>query len=103
MGTGARRWDRDAKAGDNPSPKIAALFRRDQIWAWAVTIGLWATVAFVLWWLRLHVTDSRYAFVILLAAMALVIANTLAVSAMLSHYREDLSRTYNPELPNGDR
>jgi len=66
--------------------------------AWAFVIGLWFSIAFVLWatW---DIAPSGAARTVLMIGGAVVLVfNTAAILAMLSHYREDRDFIYGLDI-----
>lgn len=79
-------------------PRIPAMHRRDVAVAWAFVIGLWLAMGFVLWatW---DIAPSGTARTVLMIGGAVVLVfNTAAIVAMLTHYREDRDFIYGLDL-----
>jgi uncharacterized membrane protein len=82
--------------------RIEKVYRGDVLGAWAFVLVLWATLGFVAWatWDLAPNENVRY---LLLAMGGLVLLfNTAAIAAMVSHYREDKAFIYGLDLKNLD-
>lgn len=74
--------------------RIEAMYRNDVRGAWALVALLWIVVLFVLGMSWPYIPDAGVRIVSLIGAVAILVFNTAAVMAMLSHYAEDKHYIY---------
>ena len=79
-------------------PRIEGMHRRDVTVAWAFVAGLWVAMVFVLWATWGLAPSGGARWLLTLGGAVVLIFNTAAILAMLSHYREDRDFIYGLDL-----
>jgi hypothetical protein len=82
--------------------RIDALYRSDVLGSVLLIVALWATVIFVLVMTWPYIPDQGIRIVVAIAAIAVLIFNTAAVVAMVSHYRDDKDFIYGLDIKHAD-
>ena len=82
--------------------RIEALYRSDLRGSALLIICLWATILFVLLMTWPYIPDAGIKLVVAVAAAAVLIFNTAAILAMVSHYKEDKDFIYGLDIKNAD-
>jgi hypothetical protein len=80
------------------SHRIEAMYQRDKLGAWLIVIILWLATLAVLLLSWPHVPDERIRVVLAIGALAVLIFNTAAIAAMLSHYHSDKQFIYGLDI-----
>lgn len=82
--------------------RIEAMYRRDRMAAWVLVAALWVVILFVLvmTWPLIPVPAIRW--VVLAAAAVVLVFNTAAIRAMVSHYSEDKHFIYALDIQHFD-
>ncbi len=79
-------------------PRIGKMFSGDRLWSVVAIVVLWATYSFVCWKVMPYI-DTNEELVALSAGAALVLLfNSAAILAMLSHYAEDKEHIYGLDI-----
>jgi len=82
--------------------RIDALYRSDVRGSMLLVVCLWATVIFVLVMTWPYIPDQGIRVVVAIAAIAVLIFNTAAIIAMVSHYRDDKDFIYGLDIKHAD-
>ena len=82
--------------------RIESLYQSDVRGAVLLVVLLWATILFVLIMAWPYIPDSGIKAVVLIAAAAVLLFNTAAIAAMISHYRSDKDFIYGLDIKNAD-
>ena len=82
--------------------RIDALYRSDVRGSVLLIVCLWATVIFVLVMTWPYVPDQAIRIVLAISAIAVLIFNTAAIVAMVSHYRDDKDFIYGLDIKHAD-
>ena len=82
--------------------RIESLFQSDVRGAVLLVVLLWVTILFVLIMTWPYIPDSGIKVVVLIAAAAVLLFNTAAIAAMISHYRSDKDFIYGLDIKNAD-
>jgi len=82
--------------------RIDALYRSDVRGSVLLVVCLWATVIFVLVMTWPYIPDQGIRIVVAIAAVAVLIFNTAAIVAMVSHYRDDKDFIYGLDIKHAD-
>lgn len=82
--------------------RIDALYRSDVRGAVLLVVLLWATILFVLGMTWPYIPSNGVRIVSLIAAAAVLVFNTAAIFAMISHYREDKAFIYGLDIKHSD-
>jgi hypothetical protein len=82
--------------------RIDALYRSDVRGSVLLIVCLWATIIFVLVMTWPHIPDQGIRVVVAIAAIAVLIFNTAAIIAMVSHYRDDKDFIYGLDIKHAD-
>jgi hypothetical protein len=82
--------------------RIESLYQSDVRGSVLLVVLLWATVLFVLLMTWPYIPDSTVKVVVLVAAAAVLIFNTAAIAAMISHYRSDKEFIYGLDIKHAD-
>ena len=78
--------------------RIEALYQSDKRNAYILIALLWIVVLFVIIMSWPYIPDSGVRIVSLIGAAAILVFNTAAVMAMLSHYAEDKAFIYGLDI-----
>lgn len=79
-------------------PRIERMFRRDRIWAIVALLTLWGTYTFVFFNIRPLLTDSSLLYSLAAGAGLVLLFNSAAIIAMVTHYHEDKENIYGLDL-----
>jgi uncharacterized protein YhhL (DUF1145 family) len=82
--------------------RIEALYRSDLRGCALLIICLWVTILFVLVMTWPYIPDAGIKVVVAVAAAAVLVFNTAAILAMVSHYKEDKEFIYGLDIKNAD-
>ena len=82
--------------------RIEALYRSDVRGSIVLIVCLWATVLFVLFMTWPYIPDQGIKVVVAIAALAVLVFNTAAILAMVSHYKEDKQFIYGLDIKHAD-
>jgi hypothetical protein len=82
--------------------RIDALYRSDVRGSVLLIVCLWATVIFVLVMTWPYIPDQGIRVVVAIAAIAVLVFNTAAIFAMVSHYRDDRDFIYGLDIKHAD-
>jgi hypothetical protein len=82
--------------------RIEALYRSDVRGSVVLILALWVTVLFVLFMTWPYIPDQGIKFVVAIAAAAVLIFNTAAIIAMVSHYKDDKEFIYGLDIKHAD-
>ena len=78
--------------------RIEVMYRRDRIWAWTLVLLLWIAILAVLIFSWPYIPNGGVRLAVLAGAASVLIFNTAAIAAMLSHYAEDKEFIYGLDL-----
>jgi uncharacterized protein YhhL (DUF1145 family) len=82
--------------------RIEALYRSDVRGSIVLIVCLWAAVLFVLVMTWPYIPDQGIKVVVTVAAAAVLVFNTAAILAMVSHYKEDKEFIYGLDIKHAD-
>jgi len=91
-----------AQSAQNLSARIESMFGRDKIFAWALVVALWATVAFVLLSVNSMIPSNGIRIASWIAALVLLLFNTASIGAMVRHYSHDKEHIYGIDIKHLD-
>ena len=78
--------------------RVDAMFRADTLWAWGFVVALWLAVSYVFFAIWPLAGTTALKAVMVVGALALLLFNTAAIAAMVSHYREDKRFIYTLDI-----
>jgi hypothetical protein len=87
---------------DELKQRIESLYQSDARGSVLLIVLLWATILFVLIMTWPYIPDAGIKVVVVIAAAAVLIFNTAAIAAMVSHYRADKDFIYGLDIKNAD-
>jgi hypothetical protein len=79
-------------------PRIQRIFSTDRKWAFGAVIALWATYLFVFWEVLPSAHDDNVVTALSVAGVLVLLFNTAAIIAMISHYSHDKAHIYGLDL-----
>lgn len=79
-------------------PRIDKMFGTDRLWAYGAVLALWALYAFVFYEILPHVNDDQVLMALAAAGGLVLLFNTAAILAMISHYSDDKQHIYGLDL-----
>ena len=79
-------------------PRIRSMHRRDIMIAWTFVVGLWLSIAFVLWATWDIAPSGTARTLLMIGGVVVLVLNTAAILAMLAHYREDRDFIYGLDI-----
>jgi hypothetical protein len=82
--------------------RIDALYRSDVRGSVLLIVCLWATIIFVLVMTWPYIPDQGIRVVVAIAALAVLVFNTAAIIAMVTHYRDDKDFIYGLDIKHAD-
>ena len=91
-----------AQSAPNLSARIESMFGRDRIFAWGFVVALWATVAFVLLSVNSLIPSNGIRIASWIAALVLLLFNTVSIGAMVRHYSHDKAHIYGIDIKHLD-
>lgn len=83
-------------------PRIEAMYSGDCRWSWLALAVLWASYLYVIWKIMPQATESNTLITLLVSAGLVLLFNTAAIIAMLSHYANDKAHIYGLDLHYSD-
>ena len=107
-----KEWKRESEAETGPykgervmadlNQRIESLYQSDVRGSVILVALLWATILFVLIMTWPYIPDGGIKVVVVIAAAAVLIFNTAAIAAMISHYRSDKAFIYGLDIKHAD-
>jgi uncharacterized membrane protein len=83
-------------------PRIDSMYNSDVRGAVALVALLWIAILFVLYNTWPIIPDQGVRIVVLIGAAAVLLFNTAAIAAMITHYRADKDFIYGLDIKNAD-
>lgn len=74
------------------------MFRTDRLWAFGAVVVLWATYAFVFWEVLPNAHNDNVVMALAISGALVLLFNTAAIIAMISHYSHDKDAIYGLDL-----
>lgn len=74
------------------------MYSRDRLGAWTMVVLLWIVTLFVLYMSWPYMQDNGVRAVAVIAAALVLIFNTASISALVSHYEEDMDFIYGLDI-----
>jgi hypothetical protein len=88
---------------DKLDARIDSMFNMDRLFALIILAVLWATIAFVYFYVDNLVADGPIQTVLTIGAALLLIFNTASIVAMLRHYAQDKHFIYDIDIRHLDQ
>jgi len=79
-------------------PRIERMYRGDRLWSVAALVTLWATYTFVFVMILPLLTESGVLMALAVGAGLVLLFNSAAIYAMLTHYTEDKDNIYGLDI-----
>lgn len=74
------------------------MFSTDRLWAFGAVIVLWSTYLFVFWEVLPNARDDTVVTALAISGALVLLFNTAAIIAMISHYSHDKENIYGLDL-----
>lgn len=74
------------------------MFRTDRLWAFGAVIVLWAIYAFVFWEVYPNAHNDNVLWVLAISGALVLLFNSAAIVAMISHYSHDKDIIYGLDI-----
>lgn len=79
-------------------PRIDKMYGGDRTWSLVALAVVWATYAFVFWKVMAYAGDNDVLLALAISGGLVLLFNTAAIVAMLSHYSDDKEHIYGLDL-----
>lgn len=79
-------------------PRIQGMFRTDSLWAFGAIIVLWSVYAFVFWEVLPNARNDDVILALAISGALVLLFNTAAIIAMISHYSHDKDNIYGLDI-----
>jgi hypothetical protein len=79
-------------------PRIAGKFAGDRAWSFVAVVVLWLLYAFVLYEVKDYAGSSEVIWALIIAGGLVILFNTAAILAMISHLSEERDEIYGLDL-----
>jgi hypothetical protein len=79
-------------------PRIQSMFSTDSLWAFGAVLVLWATYVFVFWEVLPNSGDDNVITALAISGALVLLFNTAAIVAMISHYSHDKENIYGLDI-----
>lgn len=74
------------------------MFRTDSLWAFGAIIVLWSVYAFVFWEVLPNARNDDVVLALAISGALVLLFNTAAIIAMISHYSHDKENIYGLDI-----
>jgi Co/Zn/Cd efflux system component len=74
------------------------MFSTDRLWAFGAVLVLWATYFFVFWEVYQSARNDNVIMALVIAGSLVLLFNTAAIVAMISHYSHDKDNIYGLDI-----
>jgi ABC-type polysaccharide/polyol phosphate export permease len=79
-------------------PRIQSMFSTDRLWAFGAVLVLWATYFFVFWEVYQSAHNDNVIAALAVAGTLVLLFNSAAIVAMISHYSHDKDNIYGLDI-----